>query len=159
ATEAMWRELRPLLDQEVGRLPERYRVPVILCYLEGKTYDEIAQQLGCSRGTISTWLTRARDLLRRRLGRRRGGLGGGLLATLLAGRAASAVAPPVLVHDTVKAVLPCAAGKAVVSAKVAALTEGVLHAMMMTRIKTASAVALVTLILGLGGGLLLQPGV
>jgi TIGR03009 family protein len=159
ATEAMWRELRPLLDQEVSRLPERYRLPVILCYLEGKTYDEIAQQLGCSRGTVSTWLTRARDLLRRRLGRRGVVLGGGVLATLLAGRAASAVAPPVLVYGTVKAVLPFAAGKAVVSAKVAALTEGVLHAMMMTRIKTAGAVALMTLILGLGGGLLLQPSV
>src|SRR5262245_25753291 len=65
-----WRELRPLLDQEVSRLPERYRVPVILCYLEGKTYDEIARQLGCSRGTVGTWLARARDLLRRRLTRR-----------------------------------------------------------------------------------------
>jgi TIGR03009 family protein len=163
ATEAMWRELRPLLDQEVSRLPERYRVPVILCYLEGKTYDEIARQLGCSRGTVSTWLTRARELLRKRLERRGVVLAGGVLATLLAGRTASAVAPPALVHGTVKAALPYAAGKAavagLVSAKVAALTEGVLHAMMMTRIKTVGAVVLLTLVFGLGTGLLVQPSV
>src|SRR5205823_6032841 len=85
-----WRELRPLLDQEVSRLPERYRVPVILCYLEGKTYDEIARQLGCSRGTVGTWLARARDLLRRRLTRRGLVVSAAVLAAVLAEQAPGA---------------------------------------------------------------------
>src|SRR5262249_37665794 len=48
------RDLETLLEEEVGRLPEKYRGPVVLCYLEGKTYDEAGRQLGCSRGTVST---------------------------------------------------------------------------------------------------------
>jgi TIGR03009 family protein len=163
ADEAAWQELRPLLDQEVSRLPERYRVPVILCYFEGKTYDEIARQLGCSRGTVSTWLSRARDLLRRRLERRGVVLAGGILATLLAGRTASTGAPPVLVNGTVKAALPYAAARAavagLVSPRVATVTEGVLQAMMWTRLKTVGAFALLILVFGFSGASLLLPGV
>src|SRR5262245_33545408 len=80
AAEAAWRELRPVLDGEVDRLPEKYRVPVVLCYLEGRTYEEAARQLGCSRGTVSTWLNRARELLRQRLARRGLALSGAVLA-------------------------------------------------------------------------------
>jgi RNA polymerase sigma factor (sigma-70 family) len=68
--EAAWNELRPVLHAEVNRLPDRYRIPVILSYLEGKTNEEVAQLLKWPVGTVKGRLSRARDLLRSRLLRR-----------------------------------------------------------------------------------------
>jgi RNA polymerase sigma factor (sigma-70 family) len=158
---AAWRELRPLLDREVGRLPEKYRVPVILCYLESRTYEEAARQLGCSRGTVSTRLTRARELLRRRLTRCGLALSGAVLALLLAEQAAEAAAPDGLVDATVKASLPFAAGRSaagLVSAQVLTLTEGALNAMFLTKLKAVAGVLVVVTLLGLGAGALTRVG-
>jgi len=58
------------VHEEVGRLPERYRTPVVLCYLEGQTYEEAARRIGCPVGTVRVRLSRARDRLRDRLTRR-----------------------------------------------------------------------------------------
>ena len=63
-------ELRSLIDEEIQRLPEHYRVPLVLCHLEGMRHDEVAQRLGCPVGTIESRLSRARDQLRGRLTRR-----------------------------------------------------------------------------------------
>ncbi len=63
-------ELRSVIDVELNRLPERYRVPIVLCYLQGKSYQEAAEQLGCPLGTLSGWLTRGKDRLRLQLVRR-----------------------------------------------------------------------------------------
>ena len=69
AEDTVWRDLRPVLDEEIQRLPAKHRLAVILCYLEGKTNDEAAVVLGCPRGSVATYLSRARDRLRARLTR------------------------------------------------------------------------------------------
>ena len=65
--ESIRQELRGIIDQELAQLPEKYRAPIVMCYVEGMTYEETAQQLGWSKGTVSTRLTRARELLKKRL--------------------------------------------------------------------------------------------
>src|SRR5262249_34148453 len=60
-------ELRLVLDEELQRLPRKYRVPMVLCYLEGKTNEATARQLRCPPGTVKTRLARGRELLRARL--------------------------------------------------------------------------------------------
>src|SRR5262245_35971990 len=70
STESSSLDLRGLLDEAVNRLPEKYRLPVVLCYLEGRTTEAASQTLGCPQGTVMSRLSRARDLLRDRLARR-----------------------------------------------------------------------------------------
>jgi RNA polymerase sigma-70 factor (ECF subfamily) len=156
--EPVWRDLSVVLDREVNGLPEKYRVPVVLCYLEGKTYEEAARQLGCPRGTVSIRLTRARELLRHRLTRRGLAFSGSLLAMMLGEHAASAAVPVALVDVTVRAAALVAAAKAtasVISPKVAALTEGMVKAMWMTKLKVIGAIVL--LVVGIGStGLVIQ---
>ncbi len=155
AAAAAWRELAPLLDREVYGLPARYHRPVVLCYLEGKSYEEAARQLGCSRGTVATRLNRARALLRRRLERRGLVLTAGLLSVLLAGTAATAAAaPPALVKATAGAATALAAGApaaGLVSVRVSALIQGVLRAMWFTKLKVVTALVLGALVLGGAG--------
>jgi RNA polymerase sigma factor (sigma-70 family) len=154
--ELAWRELRPVLDSELERLPEKYRAPLVLCYLEGKTNEAAARQLGWTKGTVSGRLARARALLRGRLARRGLGLSGGVLATALSLGPASAAVPAPLVTSTVKAAALVAVGQAAagVSAPVAALVEGVLQAMCVTKVKVTAAVLLAVTVLGAGAGVL-----
>src|SRR5262249_58481715 len=84
------RDLRRVLDDELSRLPEKYRTAVVLCYLEGQTQEEAARQIGCPRATLATRLARACARLRGPLARRGLALPGAGLAALLAGEAASA---------------------------------------------------------------------
>ncbi|VTR95944.1 sigma-70 family rna polymerase sigma factor : Antirepressor regulating drug resistance protein OS=Singulisphaera acidiphila (strain ATCC BAA-1392 / DSM 18658 / VKM B-2454 / MOB10) GN=Sinac_0255 PE=4 SV=1: Sigma70_r2: Sigma70_r4_2: CarboxypepD_reg: CarboxypepD_reg: CarboxypepD_reg: CarboxypepD_reg: CarboxypepD_reg: CarboxypepD_reg [Gemmata massiliana] len=76
-------DLAALLDAELDRLPDKYRVPVVLCYLLGKTYQQAAAELNCPLGTLSGWVTRGKELLRARLTRRGVALSAGALAANL----------------------------------------------------------------------------
>src|SRR5262249_34408653 len=151
-----WDDWQPLLHEEVDRLPQKYRVPVVLCYLEGKTHDEAARQLGWPLGTVKGRLARARDLLRVRLARRGLGLPAGAVAALLTPSAVQAALPDALADSTGKAALRFAAGQAVGagSARVAALTEGVLQAMTLHKLKVAAVVFLLLGLLATGAGVL-----
>src|SRR5947209_2171328 len=91
-----WRELRVVLDDELQRLPGRYREPLLLCYLEGRTQDEAARQLGWSKSTLRRRLEGGRELLRARLTRRGLSLSTALLGTLLTPTAAPSALPAAL---------------------------------------------------------------
>src|SRR5262245_59740927 len=90
------REAHELLDRELARLPDKFRVPLVLCYLEGLTRDEAAHQLGWSPGTLKSRLEQARERLRRRLSSRGMALSGALVASLFYDEAASAAVPSAL---------------------------------------------------------------
>jgi RNA polymerase sigma factor (sigma-70 family) len=107
-----WIELRPVLHEEVNRLPQKYRVPVILCYLEGKTNEEAAELLQWPVGTVKGRLSRARDLLRSRLTRRGLALSAAFLVTALSDGAVIAdVVPARLVDQTVTNAMVITKGK------------------------------------------------
>jgi RNA polymerase sigma factor (sigma-70 family) len=148
--ETSWQEVRVVLDEEISRLPQRWRAPLVLCYLEGKTRDEAARELGWSLGTLRGRLERGRDLLRSRLMRRGLTLSAALLGGLLA-EDASAGVPAALVGSTVKAAALRAAGAAVVSARAVALAQGVLRTMFVTRLTTAALVLFAVVALGAAG--------
>jgi RNA polymerase sigma factor (sigma-70 family) len=103
-------DVRSVIDEEIGRLPEHYRAPLVLCHVEGLRHEDAALKLGCPVGTIESRLSRARDLLRSRLTRR--GLAPSQVATsvlLLPGNPAWLFQPPPAVVDaTVAAALKLA---------------------------------------------------
>jgi len=153
AEPAQWDELLPILDEEVSRLPANYRAAVVLCELEGKTRKEAARQLGVPEGTVAGWVARARAMLSKRFCRRGVMFSGGSVVMAL-----SASAPLALVASTVKAASLFAAGNAaapgLISAQVAALTEGMAKTMFVTKFKTGLAVALVVAALAGAAGLI-----
>jgi RNA polymerase sigma factor (sigma-70 family) len=152
--------MQPLLDQELSRLPDKYRVPIVLCDLEGKTRKEAARQLGCPEGTVAGRLARARVMLAKRLLRQGLVVSGGALAAVLSRSMASASVPASVMSSTIKAAGLFATGQAtatgVISAKVAGLTEGVLKEMFLHKIKSVVALLLVLAAVGMGASGLIQ---
>jgi RNA polymerase sigma factor (sigma-70 family) len=145
-------DLKAVLDQELYRLPAKYRAAVVLCYLQGKTTEEAAGQLGCARGTVLSRLARARARLRPRLARRGLALSSATVATLLA-RAAHAAVPQRLQESILRAALACADGKLAesgISLRVAALSKGVFQTMLWTKLAYALAGLLGFALLGGG---------
>jgi RNA polymerase sigma factor (sigma-70 family) len=154
--EITWRELREVLDTELEQLPERHRAPLVLCYLEGKTQDEAAQELGWCKSTFRRRLEQGRQLLRDRLARRGVTLSAALFAPLLAEQAAATGLPGTLVGATVKVGVRFASGQAVleeVSAMAKTLTEGLLQTMLLTKLKIALAFCVTVSAITIGGGL------
>jgi RNA polymerase sigma factor (sigma-70 family) len=154
-------DLPSVLDEELSRLPEHYRGVLVLCDLEGMTRKEAARQLGIPEGSVASRLARARALLSKRLTQRGYVFSGGLVAAALSAGPAPAAAPPALVASTIKAARLLAVGKAaatgVISAKVAALTEGVVRAMVLAKLKTVTCALALTVLIGFGG-VALVPG-
>ena len=133
-------ETRTLIEAEIYRLPEKYRVPVILCYLEGYTNQQAARQLNCPEGTILSRLSRARERLRVRLAGCGLSLSAAALGTILSENAASAATTDVLVSSTINAAIPYASGPVTsgqISPSVVALSEGVLQSMFLNKVKFA----------------------
>jgi RNA polymerase sigma factor (sigma-70 family) len=158
--EIAWRELRTVLDRELARLPEKLRQPLILCYLEARTQDEAASQLGWSKSTLLRRLEEARTTLARRLARKGFALSVPLAAVLLSDCAVSPALPSQLMPRICGAALAVASGKAAagpVSAKVASLTQGVLDTMFLSKFKTAVMAALLAGLLTGAGILVHQP--
>jgi RNA polymerase sigma factor (sigma-70 family) len=148
--QAVWPEVRPILDEELSRLPEKYRLPVVLRYLQGKSHEETAQELGCPAGTLSWRLSQARELLAKRLARRGVALSALVLETLLQDKAFSATLPPALTAAAAQAGLAFVGGQTGAgSPQAILLAEGVMKTMIGTRLK----VAIVALLaLGMFGG-------
>jgi RNA polymerase sigma factor (sigma-70 family) len=144
---------QPLLQEELERLPAKYRSPMVLCYLEGRTNEEAARQLQWPVGTLKVRLLRGREMLRTRLVRRGLVLSAAVLATALSADAAPAV-PPALLETTARAALAFAAGPAagtgVLSAQAVALAKGVLKTWSWTRLMIAAAVLLALGLVGTG---------
>jgi RNA polymerase sigma factor (sigma-70 family) len=138
--EASDEELLSRLDEELSRLPERCRVLIVLCDLEGHTRKEVARQLGCPEGTVASGLARARELLAKRLTRRGLVVSGGSLAATLSHSMASADVSATVVTSTINVATLLAAGKAagVISGPVATLTQGVLKTMFLKKILTTT---------------------
>jgi RNA polymerase sigma factor (sigma-70 family) len=155
--EWVWRDLWPILDEEVSRLPERYRQPFVLCQLEGKTTQEAAAELRCPPGTVSSRVTRARQRLRARLTRRGVALSAGMLAAAVNRQTATAAVSTALARTAVwtgLAYLACGP----VAERVADLANGFLTSQALTRwakaaglLGVAGLVAVVLLLLFLGG--------
>jgi RNA polymerase sigma factor (sigma-70 family) len=146
----------PELYEELGRLPDRFRLPVLLCHLEGLSYEQAAQRLGCPVRTVQSRLSRAREKLRARLIRR--GLGPDPAALSLAAAFrpdaswAATIVPEAWKHATVTAAVRYAAGEtatALVSDSVAALIEGDARVMILHRgLRWAAAIFLIGAVAG-----------
>jgi hypothetical protein len=160
AEQDLWLDLQPLLDEELSRLPDKYRSVIVLCDLEGKTRKEAARQLGCPEGTVGGWLARARVMLAKRLVQRGIALSGSALGAVLTEKVALAGVPPSVVSSTIKAATLFAAGQAAatgaIPVKVAALTEGVLKAVMLNKLMRVATVLLLVAAISGGVGLLRQ---
>jgi RNA polymerase sigma factor (sigma-70 family) len=151
AVEVSWREVRAALDEEMGRLPEKYRAPLVLCYLECLTRDEAARHLGVSPGTLHGRLQRGRDLLRDRLT----GRGLSFSSVLFAGMPdAVGSLSAAFAISSAKAAALFAAGQPlteVVGAKVLTLTQEVLKTMFLAKVKLGAALVLCAVLVLVGG--------
>jgi RNA polymerase sigma factor (sigma-70 family) len=154
-------ELHQALDLELNKLPDKYRVPIVLCDLEARSRKDVARQLRIAEGTLSSRLASGRQKLAGRLARHGFCLAAGALASTLTHQAASAGMSATLVGTTVKAAALAAAGDSaagLISAHVLALSQGVLKTMLLQKLKMISLIMLGVLLGGVGVGAIGVPG-
>jgi cyanophycinase len=155
-TETARQELGKLLHEEVIQLPERYRLPVLLCYLEGKSRQDAARELGWTEGAVKGRLERGRKRLYAQLARRGLALPAALAAVELTQGVAPACVPLPLLRSTTRAAVRFAAGPGatgLISSEVTTLTEGVLKGMWLTKLWGSAVVILVLTVAGAFAGL------
>jgi RNA polymerase sigma factor (sigma-70 family) len=152
--EETWQELCGVLDEELRRLPERYRQPLLMCYLEGQTRDQAARRLGWSLRTLHRRLERGLGLLRTRLMARGLALPATLLAAGMSQQAATASVSTILLSNTVRAALAFTAKAEEILTPAAMLAEGGLRNMAMVKAKITFAVLLAGSMLAAGAGVL-----
>jgi RNA polymerase sigma factor (sigma-70 family) len=143
----LWHDLQAILDEELARLPDKLRAPVVLCDLEGRPQRDVARQLGLALATLAGRLAAARRLLAGRLTKRGVALSGGALASVISAGAAAASVPPPLVAAAAR----LAGGVAVVSARVSQLCEGVMRMMFLSKLRSYACCLAAALALAGGG--------
>jgi RNA polymerase sigma factor (sigma-70 family) len=151
-------ELGLVLHDELRRLPEKYRQPMLLCYLEGRTRSDAAECLGWTEGMVRGRLERARELLRRRLTRRGVALSSTAILSVLSANTGVAAVPAALANATVRIGMALAAGQAasarLISANVVALSKGALRTMFLSQLKTTAIAILALGTVGVGAAVL-----
>ena len=160
---ALYDDASAALQDEIGRLPDRFRAAVVLCYLEGQSHENAAALLACPVGTIKSRLATAREKLRRRLTRR--GLGPAVIPALSSSQtvgdsgmaALSATVPPSLIESTLRGALQVEIGKTglagVVAAESIALMRGTMQMMTISRLVVSATVVVVSGLAATGAGI------
>jgi RNA polymerase sigma factor (sigma-70 family) len=149
-------DLRAILDEELRHLPDRYRTPIVLYYLEGHSTSAVAELLHCPLGTIVSRLTRARALLRRRLTRRGLTTNPALLAAALTATELTAAVPAELLQTTTEAALLLGSNEAAIAANVTSLMQGVMKDMWISKLRILTGLLLGLTLLACGVGVVLS---
>lgn len=146
----MQKDMKEVLDEELQGLPANCRLPLVLCYLQGKTHEEAARELGWPRGSIAKRLARAQDLLRSRLVRRGIAVTSAIIGPLLLDAAAAEAAiPAALATSTLQSVKVSALAGAAAT-PVSTIADGVVHSLFVSRVKDFSMFAVACVIAGIG---------
>ena len=153
--ESSWEALTPALHEEINRLPEHYRTPVILCYVEGKSNDQASLQMGVPVGTVKSRLARAREILRQRLEKRHVTLAMAVLVERMSAGGLTAGVPPALRQTTLEAATLLHAGQNLaISTAVLALTERMVRIMVFDKVRVGLVAVVALACIGAGSGLL-----
>ena len=136
----VWADLQPVLDAELARLPDKYRIPIVLCDLNGRPQRDVARELRLPPATLANRLAAARRLLAKRLTARGVALSGGAVAAALGWHAATSAVSPALANATVRAACAAAAGTPVgLPVPVVQLSEGVMRMFVLSKLKSVAA--------------------
>lgn len=159
--QSQWDEIKNVLDDELDRLPEKYRLPLILFHFENRHFDEIALLLHTNSSTVGTRLRRGREMLRSRISRRGFAIGTTPLMLMIAANAGAADMPASAIAATVQSTSLFAAGKTVsttmLSTQTITLAKGTLHMLAVAKFKMAAVTVASALVLVGGSAAVVNP--